>query len=347
MSRFSLTLPVVLIAAALGASGQDGCSLGSPSGEDAAVVARIDERPLTQGELDNWIRDRLFERELGSKSEAERYEYRAEALDEMIGELVLEREASRLGLSKEEMLDRAVESLGPVGEEEVSEFFEKHRDRFRPGDTLERRGEQIRRFLEHERGQKALDVLRATADIGIELEPPRFEVASAGPALGPEQAPVTIVEFSDFQCPFCSRAEPIVRQVLERYPEQVRLVYRHMPLDSIHPRARPAAEAAVCAEEQGRFWEYHEKLFANQGALADQQLELYASELNLDMEAFAQCLQRPEVKARVQGDVEAAEAAGVKGTPAFLVNGILLSGARPVEEFVRVIERELARADDS
>ena len=172
----------------------------------------------------------------------------------------------------------------------------------------------------------------------VKLEQPRVKVAASGPARGPEGAPVTIVEFSDFECPFCRREESTVKQLLDRYQTQVRFVYRHFPLE-IHPRARPAAEAAACADEQGKFWDYHEKLFS--GGLEDADLQRYASELGLDTAAFQQCVSQHKTKDVVMSDLQAGKAAGVSGTPAFFVNGIMISGARPVDAFTKVIDKEL------
>jgi protein-disulfide isomerase len=167
-------------------------------------------------------------------------------------------------------------------------------------------------------------------------------VDATGPSRGPADAKVTVIEFSDYQCPFCKRAEPTVQALLQKYPTQVRLVYRHMPLDGLHPRARAAAIAAVCAEQQGKFWEYHDALFQNQQALSDTDLDKYAADLGLDAGKFKTCRQDPATETRVNTDAAAARQAGLTGTPAFFVNGILISGARPIEDFTRWIDQELA-----
>ena len=141
-----------------------------------------------------------------------------------------------------------------------------------------------------------------------------------------------------------------MKQVHERYPQQVRIVYRHLPLESIHPNARPAAEASACADAQGKFWEYHDLLFANQRALAAPDLQRYAKETGLDVAAFDACLKDGKARAQVDADLkaanDAASAAGKRGlgTPAFFVNGVLLSGAKPANEFYRLIDAELAKA---
>ena len=153
---------------------------------------------------------------------------------------------------------------------------------------------------------------------------------------------MTIVEFSDFQCPYCSRVLPTLTQVMERYPEDVRIVYRNFPLPS-HQRASAAAEAALCAQEQGKFWAYHDKLFENSRALSDDQLKDHAKKLELDVPAFEQCQSEERFEEQIQNDVREARAAGVTGTPAFFVNGVLLSGARPAADFYRTIDAELER----
>jgi protein-disulfide isomerase len=135
----------------------------------------------------------------------------------------------------------------------------------------------------------------------------------------------------------------VLKQLRERYPEKVRVVYRHFPLDSIHPHARPAAEASMCAGEQDRFWEFHDLLFANTKALSDDDLAGYAEQLSLDAEVFQACIAEGRFRDAVQQDLDDGRRAGVSGTPSFFVNGRMLGGAVPLEEFVKVIESELQR----
>ncbi len=171
-----------------------------------------------------------------------------------------------------------------------------------------------------------------------------YELPVGGsPVKGPEHAPVTIVEFSDYQCPFCARSEGLVQQALAAYPTQVRLAFKHYPLTSIHPQAMDAALAAVAAQRQGRFWEMHEKLFANQRALGRDQLLQYARELGLDLPRFEADLASPEVKAQVTADIQLARRAGVRGTPTIFVNGRLLQN-RSLEGFKELIEPQLKAA---
>jgi protein-disulfide isomerase len=171
-----------------------------------------------------------------------------------------------------------------------------------------------------------------------------YTVKTAGaPVRGPVNAPVTIAEFSDFQCPFCQRVRPTLKQIEDVYKDKVRILWKHLPLTSIHKNAMPAALAAEAAREQGKFWEYHDKLFANQSSLEAADLKRYAQELALDMTRFEKDLLNLEKKKRVEDDMAEARALGITGTPGFFINGRPLKGAQPFEEFARVIDAELSR----
>jgi protein-disulfide isomerase len=172
----------------------------------------------------------------------------------------------------------------------------------------------------------------------------RIAVPDDGPARGPTTAKVTIVEFSDFECPYCARVNPTLERIRSTYPNDVRIVFRHDPLP-FHPDAAPAAEAAVAAEWQGKFWEMHDKLFGNQEALGRAGLEARAAELGLDLKAFRRVLDAHAAQARVDGDVALARKAGVRGTPTFLIDGRQVVGAQPFAEFKKIIDDEIARAD--
>jgi protein-disulfide isomerase len=315
---------------------------------EGSPVALLDGLPITEGELDAWIKEDLFRSQTEDRAPAELYELRSRALERLLDERVLAAEAERRGIPGEEVLRREREALGAISDEQVNDFYEKNKQRL-GGATLEQVADRIRAFLDEERDDEVMAELRKRSKIEVMLEPPRIPVAAEGPSLGPAGAPVTIVEFSDFQCPYCARAGPVVKEIRARYPEQVRIVYRHLPLDRIHPLARGAAEASACADAQGRFWEFHDVLFANQRALDVPDLQRYAKELGLDTQAFDNCVKERRFREQIDRDLaaatEAAAASGKRGlgTPAFFVNGILLSGAKPAEEFYRVIDAELAR----
>jgi protein-disulfide isomerase len=166
------------------------------------------------------------------------------------------------------------------------------------------------------------------------------------PMRGPEDAPVTIVEFSDFQCPFCQRVVATLDQVQREYGDQVRIAFKHMPL-SMHPKAPDAHAAAEAAHRQGRFWEMHDRIFGNQQEMGPEKYAEYARELRLDLERFDRDRASPEVKERIEADKRVADGLGVSGTPAFFVNGRFLSGAQPFESFKELIDAELGRAKRS
>ena len=317
--------------------------------QDSETIASIDGQPITQAELDAWIKEDLFREQTENRAAAELYELRARSLERLIDERVLAAEAERRGVSKEDLLRDERKARGEIGDEQVTAFYEQNKQKM-GGSTRDQVADRIRSFLDEQRSGEITADLRKRAKVTLLLEPPRVSVAAEGPSLGPANAPVTIIEFSDFQCPYCGRASSTVKQIHERYPQQVRIVYRNLPLDTIHPHARPAAEAAACANAQGRFWEFHDQVFANQRALSPPDLQRYAKAVGLDVAAFDQCVSERKFQALVDFDLKAASvaaaAAGKRGlgTPAFFVNGILVSGAKPANEFYELIDAELARA---
>lgn len=161
---------------------------------------------------------------------------------------------------------------------------------------------------------------------------------------GPKHAQITIVEFSDFECPFCSRVSPTYAKIMKEYEGKVRKVFKHTPL-AFHKKAPLAHAASLAAGEQGKFWEYHEKLFANQKALARENLDAYAAELKLDMKAFAKALDTGKFKAKIAEDMALGAKVGAKGTPNAYVNGRQLKGAKPYEAFKKILDEEIAKTD--
>jgi protein-disulfide isomerase len=191
------------------------------------------------------------------------------------------------------------------------------------------------------------NLYEALIEQGVREGPPvkKIEVGSA-PVRGPRTAPVTIVEFSDFQCPFCGRVVPTIKAIEEQYRNKVKIAFKHQPLP-MHANARLAAAASMAANEQGKFWEYHDKLFANQQSLDRASLDKYASELGLDMKKFGAALDTKKFDARVSADATEATSAGVEGTPTFFINGRELVGAQPIEAFKTIIDDELKKASPS
>lgn len=160
--------------------------------------------------------------------------------------------------------------------------------------------------------------------------------------LGNLNASVEVIEYSDFQCPACGRAQPIVERVIQDYGDRIKFVYRHYPLVSIHPYAWKAAEASECADEQEKFWEYHDKLFENQNALTISDLKRYALELGLDTSSFNACLDSGAMSKYVQRDSQRAVSARARGTPEFFINGEMMQGSLTFDNIRTQIEKKLA-----
>ena len=154
---------------------------------------------------------------------------------------------------------------------------------------------------------------------------------------------MTIVKFEDFHCPFCKRVQPTIAEILTKYGKKVRLVHRDFPIDSIHPAARKAHEAARCANEQKKFWQYHDVLYANAPKADAADLKSYAEKVGLNVQAFEKCVESGKFRDVIQKDVDEGARLGVNGTPSFFINGRLLAGAEPVERFASIIDEELSR----
>jgi protein-disulfide isomerase len=319
----------------------DGNESGGPASSEAA--ATIDGRTITVGELDHHIKEDLFNDATSGGNVANVYQVRSRALNEMLDEMAIEKAAAAANLSPEEYLSQQIDAQGEIPEEEIVAFFDKQKDRMSEDVTLDLVRDQINDYLRGQRAPAIISGLREQADAEVLLEPARVDVEAIGPSRGPDDAVVTIIEFSDFQCPYCARVVPTIDQILDKYPTQVRFVFRNLPLNQIHPRAQAAAEAAACAANQGDFWDYHDLIFANNKAVSDEDLEGHASELGLDMQAFRQCVQNRETQQLVEADIAAGKSLRISGTPSFVINGLPLPGARGIEEYTKDIDEEIAR----
>jgi protein-disulfide isomerase len=259
-----------------------------------------------------------------------------------VDNLLLEQAARAEGITVDEYLRRHVESVAIPGAE-VDQAWERSRDQFAgvlPAEAKYR----IRRTLEDNRRGAALnqllEKLRREARVTNHLDQDRLAAldfaAQEGPSLGAADAPVTIVEFSDFACPYCRSARPVLRRILARWPGRVRLVFRHFPLEQ-HATAMPAARAAVCAERQGRFWPLHDRIFDAPGPMADSALRDVASEAGLNLSEYDACMAGEAALQRVRKDIVLGRMVGVAGTPAFFVNREAVAGAAELEPAVERI----------
>jgi Protein-disulfide isomerase len=307
----------------------------APAASAASNAATVDGQPISLAQLDQRVAKQL-------------YEARQQALTEMVNEALLEKEAKAQGITTEALVQKEVNAkITDPTPAEVDQVWEANKARM-PGKTKEQVAPDIIKWLKEQKGGQAqqtyIQSLRTKYKVQILLEPPRVVVAvDDDPFLGPADAPVTIVEFSDYQCPYCSRAEPIVKQVLEKYKGKVKFVYRDFPL-SFHSFAAKASEASQCANDQGKFWEFHDALYADQSKLAVPDMEATAGRLGLNSEKFKSCMDTGKYTAEVSKDIADATKAGVNSTPSFFINGVAVVGAQGPEAFNDIIDQELAKS---
>jgi protein-disulfide isomerase len=195
-------------------------------------------------------------------------------------------------------------------------------------------------FARQQESQREEQAKRQQEAVEEQFKNPVKIDAGTSPAKGPADAPITIVEFSDFECPFCSRGKTTMDEVMAAYPGKVKLVFKNLPLP-FHKRADPAARAALAAGEQGKFWEMHDAMFNNQRGLTDEFFVKTATDLKLDVAKFKADMESEKVKNQVKDDMKVAQDNGISGTPGFAVNGVLVKGAYPIDHFKMIVDRWL------
>jgi protein-disulfide isomerase len=303
------------------------------------VMAVVGGQPVMEDDLYPGVQAQL--RQLRNQE----YEMTNKALENLISQRLLEAEAKKKGVPTGKLLEQEVDSkITDPADSEVEAYYLGQR----ANQPLEEVKEQLRKGLKQAKIQQArekyIQDLRQKAEVTILLDAPKVQVSFDPARLrGDPKAPVTIVEFSDYQCPYCRKAEASVEEVLAKHPGEVKLAYRDFPLRQIHPDAQSAAEASRCAEEQGRFWEYHDALFVATKPDPETQLQLVRS-LGLDEKKFEACISSGMYKQQIEQDLQDGVEAGVSGTPGFFINGIALSGAQPISAFENIIKSELIAA---
>jgi len=312
------------------------------------VAARIGDRAITVRDLDErWKQDDPAQNAEVTQSI---YDGRRAALESIIAESLLAEAAKGSGLSADGYLEAEIaKRVKPVSDVEVSTFFSANNSQMQ-GRSLEVMAPAINRYLTDQRRAQARDAILSELRgkgpaIRVALEAPRVSVAASAsnPSLGSASAPVTLIEFSDYQCPYCQRVEPTLKRLRAVYGDKLRIVWKDFPLTQIHPQAVKASEAAHCAGDQGKYWELHDVLFAKQQQLQPDDLKRHALELGLDTAKFNQCLDSSKYGERVSEGVAEGGALGVNSTPTIFINGRRLSGAQPYEVFEAIIDEELAR----
>lgn len=352
--------PAAFLAAAslLAAAGCGGAAAGSggqgragksplPTTVDSQVLAVLNGEDITVEDLSD--RDRLQLAKLKSEYHTEAHGLLEAGAVRVARDRLLLAAAQDQGMTLNQYYSREI-GVPEVSDNELRRIYEQNRRQF-GGRSLEEVGTDLRRQITNQKLNREIELagnrLLGEAEWDLQVPAYRVEIETDGHAsLGPEDAPVKVVVFSDFECPFCRRFNGGLDRLREEaeYAEQVQVVFRHYPLRALHPQAQKAHEASVCAEEQGKFWEYHDALWANENLALDT-LEQHAVLLGLDSEEFAQCLNSGRHYQRIQADFEAARDLGQSGTPAVFVNGRYVGGAIPFERLKAEIDRDIAAAE--
>jgi len=315
---------------------------------DTEVAIVVGGREITVAEIDEHMKSQFMLEFRGQPADRQ-FAMRENAARDLMQKIVIEGVADKRGISPEELYEEIADGVADPTEEDIEAWYKANHSRLQ-GRRLEDVEGQIGQHLMNESRTQALtdflDPRFASMSMRVVLSPPRVELAATRLSRGATDARVTITSFSDYQCPYCILAEPVLSEVLSRYPDNVRIVHRHFPLESLHAFARPAAEASMCADEQGKFWEYHQAIFDLSGKLAENSLAQIGEDLGLDTDKLKSCIEERRFKDFVDADFNAGRAIGVTGTPAFYINGIVFDGSRDADEMSRQVDLELARIED-
>jgi protein-disulfide isomerase len=309
-------------------------------GDDTKPIAILQGQPLYEKDILPYIASNLL------TLRKQEFDIKRDGLEQLINQKLLEVEARKKGLSGQEFLAREVDAkIADPTEAELNAFYLAQKTRTnRPMDEIRA---QLIDSLKQAKVQQARQAfyaqLRDREQLTILLQSPKVEITYDSDRLrGNPKAPVVIVEFADFQCPYCQAAEPTLKNILVKYNGRVALAFRDLPLRQLHPLAETAAEAARCAGEQGKFWQYHDFLFASSSSVEHENLLREARQLNLYESQFGSCLTGEKYKTLIQRDFDDAVRAGASGTPSFFINGTYLNGNVPEAVFERTIEDELS-----
>lgn len=311
---------------------------------DAPPVAVVNGKSFTQQQLDETISSQLL------PLQKQIYAVRKAALDNLVTRAVLEDEARQRGISVEALKKELSSGEVKIDQAQVEQLYLENSSAFAsmsPDEAKERLRLDLETQARMKRYRDAVAELKKAAKIDLRLEEPRLPVVVSNlePMIGSKEAAVTIIEFSDFQCPFCRESQPVLKKILQNYGDRIRLIFKHLPLD-IHDQAFASAQAAVCAGKQGRFWPYHDSLFTSTD-LSQGTLTKLASSSGLDLPNFKACMSSEASRAAVVKDVSEAKLLGINSTPTFIVNGRLVEGALGFDDFKALIEQELKAAQKS
>jgi protein-disulfide isomerase len=321
---------------------------GASSLGPQTVLATIGDEKITMSDLRDRAADQLDN--LETQYQLAKSRIVRSSLDTILQERILSAEAKKTGKSVDDLV--AAEA-GPKGltpsDSEVTAWYQQNQNRT-GGRSLDQVRSQIIEFLRNQKRQaaeqKLEERLRAERKVVVSYQPFRLQFNNEkAPTLGKTNAPVTLVEFSDFQCPYCQAAAPTLKQVAEKFGDKVQIVYRQFPIVSLHPYAPKAAEASLCANEQGKFWELHDAMFSNQQKLSVSDLKQTARRLGIDGKKFDACLDAGRYVEQVQNDMKEGQRVGVTGTPAMFINGTAVDGGSvPFSVLESAIQKELDRS---
>ncbi|MBI4430388.1 MAG: thioredoxin domain-containing protein [Candidatus Omnitrophica bacterium] len=303
------------------------------------VAAKVGDKIITFSELDDSAKSALI------PLQAEIYQARKQSLDQMVAEILFELEAKSLNTTAAEYKKGLLNKDAiAVSEDDILKYYQDNSYYFQ-NKPLEGMKAPIReriildRLKEKER--QVITSLKVKYPVETYLNEPEFKIDTAGaPSRGPEGAKITLIEFSDFQCPYCGRFKSTVDRIVSEYPNDIRHVFRHNPLP-MHSHAMKAHHAAVCAHRLGKFWEYRNVLFDHQNALGPSELRSYAESVGMNLAEYDACMADASIDGKLEDDVEYARSVGADGTPTSFLNGRMLSGARPYEEVKAIVDEAL------
>ena len=325
-------------------------------GDESRVLVKAEGFTLKHSDVEKAAAGKMKELDLEAlrapaRVETRRHAILSETMKELTFEKLLKMESEKMGITPAELTElKITPRIKPLTPEELDRYFELNKTRLQG--TREEIIAQITSYVEGQRKKEAYreyaGELAEEYGVAYLLPPVRFEVPSAGhPFIGPEDAAVTIVEFSDFECPHCASAGPVLHRLYEEFEGKIRIVFRQYPLWMIHEKAWKAAEASLCAAEQGKFWEMHNLLFSGQDKLDNKGLKEKAGQLELDQDRFDQCLDSGKYSDAVDLDMIEGSKAGVSGTPAFFINGRPLEDRFSYESIRKIVLEELGPGNNS
>lgn len=308
------------------------------------VAAKVGQVTITDKELEQGIESDIFE------AQQKLFDIKFNRLKTLIIEKIMQNDPKKKGLTNDQYMDKYIAGKAEVSAKQIEEFI---KDKKIPEQSINPQiKERIKNYLLVEEKKKMIDVWLASktqkTPIEVFIDRPRrpsYDVkVGDAPYFGGKNAKVEVVEFSDFQCPFCARAADILKQIKNKYGNKVKIAFKQFPLP-FHSQAKDAAVAALCANEQDTkyFWKMHDAMFADQSKLAKDALKQTAKKIGVDSKKFDACLDSNKYAKQVEADIEQGQNVGVKSTPTFYVNGQQVTGAQPIEIFSEIIDAELKK----